>query len=629
MKFLNFMEKRIDPFLYMMLADLGQTLSKDPELEVNFSYHSVYRPSTHSVSISHYWNRLNEPSRIGGMKSDVYLKAFGQVNMTDFEAVKDYEHKRAAFKWTSFSLQLFAMLEDFRIEEAILQQRPGMIYAFQDRRTLLIRRFREGYQSAKKTDAPLDLLFSGIYLQWTDRPVVFPERLAIMKPKVRLLLSHMKDTTSTADVAELCLQFLSEIPTDFRDMTGSYFTIEPDKSVNNNVILEQRKDEVDGAEKKKDKEQEEENDETLPTWHEEDEEDLDAFLQYDLNKGQKTDLMGDAEREADSGDQAFGSVEGSAQSSDQKDYDNKENKKMKPENTPHGAVEADPSGKANRHAKAIFLKAAPSVLEEQLQYQAYKSENEPVERALKRTIQKTIEQKKIAPRESLQAGRLGKKLLKILTEENPRLFYKKNQESDQLDVAFSLLVDCSASMYDKMAELKSGLVLFHETLNSLKIPHEITGFYEDALDSDDNEQPNYFQTILSYEQSLLPQSGTSIMQLTPEEDNRDGFAIRIVGEKLKKRSEKHKLLLVFTDGEPSAHNYNDEGIVDTQEAVIHMRRSGIEVIGIFLANEEIPHEREVETMHAIYGEQSLIIPTITDIPVMLRPLLKKLLIKYI
>ena len=57
------------------------------------------------------------------------------------------------------------------------------------------------------------------------------------------------------------------------------------------------------------------------------------------------------------------------------------------------------------------------------------------------------------------------------------------------------------------------------------------------------------------------------MQLREEEDNRDGYIIRIVSEKLAKRPEKHKFLLVFTDGEPSALDYQQDGILDTHEAV--------------------------------------------------------------
>ncbi len=50
------------------------------------------------------------------------------------------------------------------------------------------------------------------------------------------------------------------------------------------------------------------------------------------------------------------------------------------------------------------------------------------------------------------------------------MFYKKGQESQELDVAFQLLVDCSGSMYNKMEETKKSVVLFHEALKSLKNP---------------------------------------------------------------------------------------------------------------------------------------------------------------
>ena len=84
----------------------------------------------------------------------------------------------------------------------------------------------------------------------------------------------------------------------------------------------------------------------------------------------------------------------------------------------------------------------------------------------------------------------------------------------------------------------------------------------------------------------MPNVGPEIMQLREEEDNRDGYIIRIVSEKLAKRPEKHKFLLVFTDGEPSALDYQQDGILDTHEAVKLARKSGMEVIGIFIEEGE-------------------------------------------
>ena len=41
------------------------------------------------------------------------------------------------------------------------------------------------------------------------------------------------------------------------------------------------------------------------------------------------------------------------------------------------------------------------------------------------------------------------------------------------------------------------------------------------------------------------------MSLHPQDDNRDGVAIRIASERLLRRSHNQRFLIVFSDGEPS------------------------------------------------------------------------------
>jgi len=118
------------------------------------------------------------------------------------------------------------------------------------------------------------------------------------------------------------------------------------------------------------------------------------------------------------------------------------------------------------------------------------------------------------------------------------------------------------------------------------------------------------------------------MQLHEEEDNRDGLMIRIVSEELAKRPEKHKFLLVFTDGEPSALDYFQDGIIDTHEAVKQARKLGIEVIGTFIEEDE--HQDEtVQLMKNIYQHHFLIASGTEDLRLQLKPLLKKLLLRSI
>lgn len=177
-----------------------------------------------------------------------------------------------------------------------------------------------------------------------------------------------------------------------------------------------------------------------------------------------------------------------------------------------------------------------------------------------------------------------------------------------------------------MEETKRGIVLFHEVLKAFHIPHAIVGFWEDAMEVKEYYQPNYFHVIHSFSDSFYEQHGPKIMQLEPQEDNRDGFSIRVATDELAIRREKHKFLLVFSDGEPAAANYNQNGIIDTNLAVIEARKQGIEVIGIFLTNGEVD-ETEEQFMRNIYGRERALVPNIAELPEHFSPLMKKLLLK--
>ena len=58
----------------------------------------------------------------------------------------------------------------------------------------------------------------------------------------------------------------------------------------------------------------------MEVWHRETEAPSKSFLQFDLEHGGKSDLGKDAAREGDDGDQALGTVQGSAKQTHRKDY---------------------------------------------------------------------------------------------------------------------------------------------------------------------------------------------------------------------------------------------------------------------------------------------------------------------
>ena len=98
-------------------------------------------------------------------------------------------------------------------------------------------------------------------------------------------------------------------------------------------------------------------------------------------------------------------------------------------------------------------------------------------------------------------------------------------------------------------------------------------------------QPNVFGLMHTFT-DRNKDNGMSILSFDANEDNRDGFAIRWMADRLAARQEKHKFLLVFSDGEPSAFGYDRNGILDTAEAVMETEKKGISVIHLFLSTEE-------------------------------------------
>ena len=181
-------------------------------------------------------------------------------------------------------------------------------------------------------------------------------------------------------------------------------------------------------------------------------------------------------------------------------------------------------------------------------------------------------------------------------------------------------------MIDKMEETIKGVVLFHETLKKLNVKHEVLAFNEDAFDADDKTQPNIIDEIINYNYSIGSKDSARIMELTPQDDNRDGVAIRIASERLLSRPHHQQFLIIFSDGEPSAYNYDQDGIIDTYEAVEEARKYGVEIFNVFLSQEEITEDIE-RTIHNIYGQYALFVEGVENLPSQLSPLLKKLLLK--
>ncbi|OIU71426.1 nitric oxide reductase activation protein NorD [Rossellomorea aquimaris] len=638
-RFIQFNDETIDSFLFMEMADLAKTLSRNGDMELKYAPYSYVDYKQQIVYVSHFWDHRKRMDEVNGLKSDVYLRTVGSLTETDYEAVGNYIRKIKKTSIPKFAKQLFVMGEDLRLEEICKSKRPGTKQAFETRREL----YRQYFQAQLKVNLTksvfTDSLFNALFLLLNaksplEEAPAINEEIDLAMPYLQSAITRFYETNSTSDVAGICLQVIDVVEEIVRkDMLNEYFHLPEDAHEQNDIPVDnfedmKRKDPLANHDVLEEEStgDEEVIDEEFRTWHRETEDKGESFLQFDLDQGSQSDLMGEGVREGDDGDQALAMVQGSAQETEREQYQNvkaaeKEHEEMK------GGGE-NKYGRDNRYALPYFLYPDIPTAEDQSVYGNYKSAIAPLQKKLKKMIEKTLEHKRIQPRSDLHFGRLNKKLLRFLTDDNPRLFYKKQNPSSEIDAVFSLLVDCSGSMFDKMDQTKLGITLFHESLKSVRVPHEVVGFWEDTNRATKTHQPNYLKPVLEYTSSLKPSSGAEIMQLEPEEDNRDGFAIRLMTERILRRNEKQKFLLVFSDGEPAAMEYDQNGIVDTHEAVLDARKQGIEVINVFLSNGPID-EGQRNTIQNIYGNYSILVSDIEELPDVLFPLLRKLLYKSI
>jgi nitric oxide reductase activation protein len=623
----------------MELSDLAKALTKLSDIEVDYSVQSYIDPVQGKIYVSHFWDHREKNETVPALKSDIYLRCIGNFYHTNFQEIGLFIEKTKLLKLEGFAKQLCMLLEDLRLEELCKKERPGTKRAFEVRRDLYRKYFQSQLTIHQERSILTDALFNTLYLRLTaqsplEQMPLLSESLNRALPFIESKIFQVFEVNTTKAVIKIVLDIMDVLEEMLeKDMLNTYFYLAdlPYGSYQANSLFDElkRKSKLKNKDSLEDakKGDEDVHGDKLPTWHSETSKPTKSFLQFDLEQGTNTTINGDGiVREGDDGDQALAMVQGTSKKAKKNDYSKLEALENKSEDRSMAGDLA--YGKENKFAVPVFIEAKQPLPDELEQYKKDRNDILLFQNKLKLMIQKTLEHKRTLPRTDLHIGRLNKKLLRLLTDENPKLFYKKQEKSQQIDAVFTLLVDCSASMFDKMEQTKLGITLFHETLKSVRVPHQIVGFWEDTNEASKTRQPNHFHTVITFEDSLKQQAGPEIMQLSPEEDNRDGYAIRHMTKQLTMRNEKQKFLLVFSDGEPAAMGYERNGIIDTHEAVLEARKLGIEVMNVFLSRGEID-EATKKTIQNIYGKYSIFVDKIEELPEQLFPLLKRLLLKTI
>ncbi|MFS0643379.1 vWA domain-containing protein [Siminovitchia sp. 179-K 8D1 HS] len=630
-RFIDFNDKKIDSFLLLELEDLAKTLAKTNHYKVDFRKLSYLSFKEKKIYVSHFWDDRAETIKMEGMKSEIFLRAFGNIHFTDFPEIEHFTNFASGTKIPSFARQLLMLAEDIRIEEECKRKREGMNREFRTRRAVYMDYFESQLAVNLEKNLLPDAFFNFVYLFWnTNKPIVgVPSFRAEMDMKMPLFLEKLEkafEAKSTKDCAALCSEIVEMAEPLFPgDMINEYFHL---PVLSGNRLTAARTDQAkkislensDPANKNKNGDINTFREE-MKTWHRETEKEGKNHFHFDLERGTPSNGQKGHARKGDPNQTEITIIRGKSGKSA---FNTEADTGLEGVEGIEQVQETYRYGEANKHAKALFIPAKKPDANAALQYSQLREGVLFYKRKLKNIIEQTLERKKSGPRTNREMGRLGKNLIPFFTEAYPKLFYKKAEPAKEIDAVFSLLVDCSASMADKMTETKRGIILFHEALKSVHVPHEVTGFWEDANEATKNEQPNYFDKVISFSHSLNQKAGPEIMRLEEREDNRDGFSIRITSESLLQRPEKQKFLLIFSDGEPSAYGYHQNGIIDTHEAVTEARKKGIKVLNILLSTNGMDPGQE-EVFKNIYGNKSIMAEKADQLPDILFPLLKKLL----
>ena len=191
---------------------------------------------------------------------------------------------------------------------------------------------------------------------------------------------------------------------------------------------------------------------------------------------------------------------------------------------------------------------------------------------------------------------------------NDTAVFKKRNIMEKSDYAVEILIDVSGSMWDRVKyENALGTAICIESalsdLEGVEVKTVAFNFYDGTRmmvlkDFKDKES----KTPSAYESDIT------------DGCNRDGFAIRVALNDLKKRHAKNKLLIVISDGMPNARPFesSNESIADVKDAV-HKGRKDATIVSILINDGPIGNSTK-DVFHHMYEDKGSIMVDVYNHP---------------
>lgn len=236
--------------------------------------------------------------------------------------------------------------------------------------------------------------------------------------------------------------------------------------------------------------------------------------------------------------------------------------------------------------------------------------------AISRQLQKSIlQQLKDRQRGGKQTGLLfGRRLdAHALYRDDGKVFYKNALPNDTPQMAVGLLLDESGSMSsgDRAAYARTAAIILYDFCQALHIPVMVYGhstrgskveLYSygefDAIDQNDKYR---------------------LVDISARGSNRDGAALRYVAERLSRRPEELRLLMLVSDGQPAAPGYYGTAAEEDLRGIQQeYRRKGVLFLAAAIGDDK-------ENIQRIYGDAFLDISDLHQLPVKLAQAVKRFL----
>lgn len=221
------------------------------------------------------------------------------------------------------------------------------------------------------------------------------EQINPMIPFIESSLERVYDAGSTADIAAIVKELMEGFDELLeKDMLNTYFffpELDYEQAAKEPLFHDLKRKPTLSEDIKVDREKEGDEDihqEYMEVWHRETEAPSKSFLQFDLEHGGKSDLGKDAAREGDDGDQALGTVQGSAKQTHRKDYSKLE--ALEEAEGEESGADGHENGKENKYAFPVMISPDPPKPEQIDAYKQHAKEIEPYQKRLKQMIQKHL-----------------------------------------------------------------------------------------------------------------------------------------------------------------------------------------------------------------------------------------------